>query len=394
MLNKLITLIKTLLIKELAKTDIDYNTWIFSSSFNAKFNYNSKYLFKYVLKNYPEIKPIFVINDDDYRKVLQDKYGKEHFIETKSNEGIKKVLNSGVWLTSAGLPVYGINLNSERIIINLWHGVPLKKIALKENNVSSLNKAYFKYIFSNNYTYILTTSKEIAPIMQKSFEVDKNKIKIWGQPRNDAIFNTNNRKEILNSIYGELPKFYGLILYAPTYREYTKTKFFPFDDFDRLKLDTFLEKNKLMIFIRCHQSETQSTNNIYGDRVRLINADVVEEIMDIINIFDLLITDYSSIYIDYLLTQKPILFLPYDIKEYSEKRGFNFKYNEVTPGPKPETFAEFQKEICRLLIDESYYNSSRLECSNFFNEIKGKCSPAIVSYIKRKIKVISRGETQ
>ena len=67
------------------------------------------------------------------------------------------------------------------------------------------------------------------------------------------------------------------------------------------------------MFVRCHQSEAQRVDTNYGNRVRLINSDKVEEITDILNAFDLLITDYSSIYIDYLLTSKPVMFLPYDI---------------------------------------------------------------------------------
>ena len=61
----------------------------------------------------------------------------------------------------------------------------------------------------------------------------------------------------------------------------------------------------------------------------------------VLGIFDLLVTDYSSIYIDYLLTEKPIVFLPYDKEQYLEGRGMNFGYDEVTPGPKPETMRSF-----------------------------------------------------
>lgn len=137
-------------------------------------------MFEYVLKNEPNINPLYVINDDEMRYKLQKKYGDKYFIETKSLAGIKKVLNAGAWFTSAGLPVYGLGLNRNRIIVNLWHGVPLKKIALMENNLSKITRIYFKYIFSNNYTYILTTSEKLLGIMEKSFDVAEDKIKIWG----------------------------------------------------------------------------------------------------------------------------------------------------------------------------------------------------------------------
>ena len=130
MREKLKNFIQTLIYKNIYGINPDKNIWIFSSTDNERYNYNSKYLFEYVLKNENDITPYFVINDDKLRERLQLEYGKDFFIETSSKEGIKKVLSGGVWFTSAGLPLYGTNLNKKRIIVNLWHGIPLKKIAL------------------------------------------------------------------------------------------------------------------------------------------------------------------------------------------------------------------------------------------------------------------------
>lgn len=390
MLNNLGSFIKTTLVKGLGRKKRDYSTWIFSSSFNKKYNYNSKYLFEYVLNNEPDINPQYVINDDDLRHKLQKKYGDKYFIETKSLTGIRKVLSAGVWFTSAGLPAYGLGLNINRIIVNLWHGVPLKKIALMENNFSKLKRKYFKYIFSQNYTYVLTTSENLVSIMKKSFNVEEDKIKIWGQPRNDAVFIINDGRKSLTSLYEGLPDYEKAILYAPTFRSNTGTVFFPFTDFDSDELNDYLNKNQIIIFIRCHESEANNITHDFGDRVKLINADKVEEITDFINIFDLLITDYSSIYIDYLLTEKPIIFLPYDKEDYIRNRGLNFEYENVTPGPKPLTFENFMNEVNRLLNDKSYYHAKRHETNMFFNEIDSRCSPNICTLIKKDIKTMSK----
>ena len=385
MFTKIKSLLKTTFIKLITKDDIDYSTWVFSSSFNTKFNYNSKYLFEYVIKNELGITPIYVVNDDNLRSQLKTKYGDQYFVETKSFKGIKRVLNSGVWFTSAGMPVYGFSLNKKRIIINLWHGVPLKKINLMENNISIYRKIFFKYFFSKNYTYILTTSKNLVNIMKKSFGVNDEKIKVLGQPRNDKIFSISNPREVLNSLYSDLPSYKKIILYAPTFRENSGTVFFPFTDFCQTDLDKYLEENDLIIFIRCHQLETNNLGGSISNRIRLINEDKVEDVMDIINIFDLLITDYSSMYIDFLLTEKPILFLPYDKEEYIKKRGLNFEYDSVTPGPKPKTFIDFKNEIIVLLNNNNYYMLERKKMNLFFYEVKKPCSDLIYRFVKEEV---------
>ena len=136
---------------------------------NSHYNYNSRYLFEYVKENLPEITPLFVINDPELRNSLSSKYGKQYFIETENIQGIRQALSAGVWFTSAGLPAYGTGLHKKRLIINLWHGVPLKKIALLDPNLKKAARIYFKKIFSENYTCILTTSHELIPLMARSF---------------------------------------------------------------------------------------------------------------------------------------------------------------------------------------------------------------------------------
>lgn len=385
MFEKIQNMLKVLLVMPKEK-NIDYYTWIFSSSSNEKYNYNSKYLFEYILKYKPHINPRYVINDKDLRIKMQKKYGEEYFIETNSIEGIRKVLQSGVWFTSASLPVYGFNLNKNRLIVNLWHGIPLKKIALMEENVSFVMKMYFKYIFSENYTYILTTSNKLISIMAESFRVQEDIIKVWGQPRNDFLFIKKDKKRVLNILYDDLPSYENIILYAPTYRDEYDTKLFPFRDFTTNELNQFLEKNKIIIFIRTHQDEAGAVDKFLSNRVRLINEDKIEDIAEILNIFDMLITDYSSIYIDYLLTEKPIIFLPYDKEQYLKNRGFNFNYENVTPGPKPKTFIDFKKEMTRLLNDEYYYKRDRTIINDFFNEVKEPSSKNITEKILNDIK--------
>lgn len=360
----------------------DSHIWLFSSTDNSHYNYNSRYLFEYVKENLPEITPLFVINDPELRNSLSSKYGKQYFIETESIQGIRQALSAGVWFTSAGLPAYGTGLHKKRLIINLWHGVPLKKIALLDPNLKKAARIYFKKIFSENYTCILTTSHELIPLMARSFAVSEDKIKVWGQPRNDGLFQKNDCREILGQLFPDLPEYTKTVLYAPTFRDYGQVQLFPFKDFDQKQLEAFLDEKNMLLFIRTHVAEQGSAAPYLGKRIRFLGNEQAEDVTGILNIFDCLITDYSSIYIDYLLTDKPMIFLPYDRQQYLDGRGMNFDYDDVTPGPKPETFNDF---LNALSPKEDFWKSERTRVNRLFNEIQHPCAADICNKVLKMI---------
>ena len=361
----------------------DSHIWLFSSTDNSHYNYNSRYLFEYVKENLPEITPLFVINDPELRNSLSSKYGKQYFIETESIQGIRQALSAGVWFTSAGLPAYGTGLHKKRLIINLWHGVPLKKIALLDPNLKKAARIYFKKIFSENYTCILTTSHELIPLMARSFAVSEDKIKVWGQPRNDGLFQKNDCREILGQLCPDLPEYTKTVLYAPTFRDYGQVQLFPFKDFDQEQLEAFLEEKNMLLFIRTHVAEQGSAAPYLGKRIRFLGNEQAEDVTGILNIFDCLVTDYSSIYIDYLLTDKPMIFLPYDRQQYLDGRGMNFDYDDVTPGPKPETFNDF---LDALSPKEDFWKSERTRVNRLFNEIQHPCAADICNKVLKMIR--------
>ena len=381
-MGKAKNLLFTACLEHFGQIRTDSHIWLFSSTDNSHYNYNSRYLFEYVKENLPEITPLFVINDPELRNSLSSKYGKQYFIETESIQGIRQALSAGVWFTSAGLPAYGTGLHKKRLIINLWHGVPLKKIALLDPNLKKAARIYFKKIFSENYTCILTTSHELIPLMARSFAVSEDKIKVWGQPRNDGLFQKNDCHEILGQLFPDLPEYTKTVLYAPTFRDYGQVQLFPFKDFDQKQLEAFLEEKNMLLFIRTHVAEQGSAAPYLGKRIRFLGNEQAEDVTGILNIFDCLITDYSSIYIDYLLTDKPMIFLPYDRQQYLDGRGMNFDYDDVTPGPKPETFNDF---LDALSPKEDFWKSERTRVNRLFNEIQHPCAADICNKVLKMI---------
>lgn len=389
--NKLNTFLQAQGLKILSASRIRRDQWVFSSTENRHFDSNSRYLFQYVYAYMPEIHPVYVMNDEKKREKLQIEYPRAEIVDANTLAGIRTVLESGAWFTSAGLPVYGAGLAKGRVIVNLWHGVPLKKIVLAEKRGHLLYRIIFHLIFSRNYTWVLTTSSRLIPIIQESFGVRREQVKVWGQPRNDCLFRSRKAQEALGGIYPDLPPFTKAVLYAPTHRENNPVKLFPFDDFNRQKLEEFLGREGILLFIRTHlytlgNAQWSEDGFAGASRVFWLNEDRVEDVMEVLDAFDLLITDYSSIYIDFLLTGKPMLFLPYDKEAYLADRGLNFPYDKFTPGPKPDTFEKFCKQMRALLEGEDEYGEERRRANQFFNEIQKPCCEEICARVQERLR--------
>jgi len=345
---------------------------IFNSTVNEFFDFNSKHLFEYFIKNYPEYETRFVINDIDKRNFLNIKYGSSnnYFIETESISGMFYALRAGVWITSSfETPVGGLFLNVFRFVFLLGHGTHFKAIVFNENNLS-LSKYLYYHLMRSNVSCYLVTSKALLPIYKNAYKCHEKKLQVLGEPRSDKMYDPDIRS--LESRFGSSVSLERNVLYAPTWRSYIKTRIFPFDNMNWDGFSMYLDKNNINIYLRMHPSY-QDDLKVYTSktsRIKILDNCVVEDVSDVIGVFDLLVTDYSSIYISFLLLEKPVMFLPYDLDLYLKKQGFIASYDELTPGPKPVALHEFQSEILLLLQNPSYFKNERERVSRYFNDFK------------------------
>ena len=338
---------------------------IFTSTGNTKYDHNSKYLFEYFLKYYPDFDVKYVINEPNLKNNLEEKIG-NYFINTNSIKGMLYSLKAYTWITSSlELPVGGIFQRINRLVIHLGHGTPLKNIGFLEKNISVLKKIYYTFI-KNNFSYVLSTSYDFDKIMSKFLNIPLKRIFTNGQPRLDSIF--EKKEDILKRVF-KIEKNMKNILYAPTWRKDSEAELFPFTDFNEKEIENFLEDNKINIFLRVHPDfETEIDEKLLKIKgIYVLNSKVVKDISEYLSCFDLLITDYSSIFIDYLLLDKPILFLPYDFEKYNKEIGFTVNYMTHTPGPKSYSFENFKNEIMKLLNDNEYFFKDRINDKVFYN---------------------------
>jgi CDP-glycerol glycerophosphotransferase len=236
-----------------------------------------------------------------------------------------------------------------------------------------------------NFSYFLSTSELFRPTWSGFIGVNPNKVVIMGQARNDILHKPNQPlvKKLINK-----SSSCKNVLYAPTWRSFCETKLFPFERVDFFRLSDFLEENNINIFLRLHPNFEESTPKEMTNiaRVTTLFSSEVTDINDILGAFDLLITDYSSIYIDFLVTHKPILFLPYDYEEFKEEIGFTISYEEHAPGPRPKTQGEFESELKNLLLNSHYYKEERIFVNKILNDVeRGSCEQN-ANFILKKLK--------
>lgn len=278
----------------------------------------------------------------------------------------KSVFKSKLVITTHGF----YRLRNDNIMINLWHGIPIKAMAL----MSKSKTDEIGYIKDD---YFISTSIFFNTVMNSCLGLLGNKYIITGYPRNDYILNEDSSKNLKELINKNLNS--RSVMYMPTYRDIGKYKdnVFNYTGFNWVKFNDFLEKEDIILFLKLHPNEEilfkkDFKKHLNNRIILLLGSDLEAKKMDLYKIIggmDLLITDYSSVYFDFLLLDKPIVFVPTDLNEYRNIRGLLLEpYDFWTPGPKCLTQESLQNEIVRSLSDDKYYKKERKTIRDIFHK--------------------------
>lgn len=355
----------------------DKKSILFGSNMGEYISGSPKALYDYILINHPEYKVNFYNpfrRDASFRDILLYIITYAHiFFRAKFLVGSHPPHDFFPYLWS-----------EKKIFINAWHGTPLKSVFYadlneKENNLKSIDS-----LNKRTNAFIVSSRLEAATITE-CFLINPKKLVFTGHPRNDCLLNSFNQNSDLSIILGDsLPKYEKIILYCPTYRRNNSTVFFPFTDMNWPYFQNFLKNNKLLLLIRGHASNDNSKIKFYSDRILNFNFDLCEDVNSFLPCVDIMVTDYSSLYIDFLLLDKPCIFIPYDIDSYIQDRGFLYDdYDFWAPGEKARTCSQFIDAIVRILhgVDHHveqrqilcklfHYHQTENSCEKLFSLIK------------------------
>jgi len=378
----------------------DKNLWIFGAWFGEKYADNSKYLFEYINKNHTEIKAIWLTNNQNTFELIKKKGYK--VFKTYSLKGLFYALRAQVGIISTGLKDINIYTTGNMKIVQLWHGIPLKKIMFDDKitfkhpnffkNITFLIFPFLKRDFYYSNTIFIATSEEVQKRMSSAFNVRLDKVKVTGYPRNDSFFQSLRKdldfvKKLL--YFKSIGK--KIVIYMPTHRREGKLNICKFLFSNLSFLNSRLEWLNCILLVKLHYYHLNEisylTNENYSNIIVLNDKLIEQDIYNILKLTDILITDYSSVYLDYLLLNKPIIFAPFDLEDYLKNdREFYYNYNEVTPGPKAKNWEEVIKYLEDFIKNPQLYKEEREKIKNFFHKYKdGNSSKRVFQEIVKLI---------
>lgn len=268
-------------------------------------------------------------------------------------------------------------------IIFLSHGQSVKNTRLAVN--AGIDRGYQQDTIkaSAQMEFAVTTSPFMAQVQAKSNGLNPESYELTGFPRNDWMFSPPDEayKEWMAFTGGK--KYNKVILYAPTWRRNEpKTMMFPFKDFNAVQLANYVQENNILLLLRPHVQELSNNPKCravidqltaLSSNIRLATIRHFVEANFLLPFVDALISDYSSIYHDFLLLDRPMYFIPYDLNSFDQVNGFKYPYKENLPGPMINTQEEFIMELNNLKKNVDHYSSHRAKLrAMIYTHVDGK----------------------
>lgn len=263
---------------------------------------------------------------------------------------------SKYWICNCKLPKYVLKKENQ-VYLQTWHGTPLKRLAhdiIVPDGTTFYRSGMTEEEMHNTYdddvakyTYMISPNRFCTDVFQSAFQIERERLIETGYPRNDFICTATEKdaEEIRRSL--DIPLDKKVILYAPTWRDNTfNMSGYTFElQVDFRKWKEYLGDEYVVIF-KPHYLIVNKYENSEEFKGFLFNIDANVDIKNLYVISDILVTDYSSVFFDYAILNRPVYFYMYDLEEYAEElRGFYLDIHKDLPGPILEEETELLKAI-------------------------------------------------
>ena len=360
---------------------------------NDTFTDNPKHLFLYASNERKEVDAVWITKK---KSIYQDLKNKGLRVEMyESPRGIWTCLRAKYHFYNISLYDVNFYASAGATLVNLWHGTPIKAIGYdvetgpyaKEYPVNWRDKILrpFQYV---KPSFFLSSSKFATDkIFKSAFQLASNQYLSWGYPRSDIFF--KNRKALANfnqkyepadiqQFVATLKNFANVFIYLPTFRD-ANIDFFEQASIDLERLNSAMRKQNSLFVFKMHPKSLIDLSKIAS----FSNLSVLDKSADIyafLPLTDCLITDYSSVYFDYLLLKKRLILFPFDMIDYLENnRNLYFDFDEYMIGEKVMDFEELLTVISKKEVP-NFPKQAEVK-TLFWDDYQGEASEKIMDWV-------------
>ena len=284
----------------------------------------------------------------------------------------------GFWLTArAGVVVitHGFgDVNryavSDAFVVQLWHGIPLKRIGLDSAETvrsgilprSRTVRAVVGRMYrgaARRIRVLPAASHLVRGRLESAFGLPDERVPVTGEPRVDVLSQgtpetrRSAARAAIAAAAGETDPADRLVLYAPTWRDGASDPAVPSTE-EWQRLVDVLSCHRAVLLVRSHPlGAGDYTPPFATERVLGLGSDVVPDVTPLLPGLDALVTDYSSLAFDAALVPLPVVFLAPDVDAYGRTRGFYGSYADVAGVDWASDWTEAATQLELLLGDES-----------------------------------------
>ena len=297
------------------------------------FSSNAKPLYEYMKKRYQDkMNFCWVVRTDEMYNFLREK--SISVCKLDSDEYFQYIKSADVLFGTHG--DFAHNKPDGALYIELWHGIGPKSSGYLTNALSIDDYNWCK-ILKKKVDYFIVPSDFWRVIFAATFDVNYDRVLSLGYPKLDYFKDKKCISKLEKVLGCSVNTYSKIIYYMPTFRKGCNRQDLPnvgdglfnVSCYNENALINFLEKNNYLLCIKKHPSEELSfsfQNN--GNNIKIITDDSLSSnlisINEILDASDLLITDYSSLGVEYCYLNKPIIYLVHDFDVYQENRGIIF----------------------------------------------------------------------
>ena len=293
-------------------------------------------------------------------------------IPKTSPRGWWATARAGVVVVTHGQGDVNRYATSGAFLVQLWHGIPLKRIGLDSPATVTVPDVPGAAVLRRVIALLYRSAAQRIRLMpaasdrsrgrlESAFALGGGRVVVTGEPRVDVLSagapeeSRRTARALLEDASGPLPSGSRTLLYAPTWRDGSDDPAVP-SAADWVRLIALLEREDAVLFVRSHPLGAGGYRPpLPTRRVRMLGSDVLADVTPALPGIDALITDYSSMAYDVGLIGMPVLFLAPDAEEYARTRGFYGRYEDVAGDDAAKDWHILTARIEQLLTDESVF---------------------------------------